>query len=421
MAHARRFVIAAAIVVLASTAVAQDTCDVLVQLDEPGPLSIATFGIDYSATAGDFVGDSSIPGAGPSWGTVPLRCTSLVVVQEATMLDDNAGTLTMFFASMNNVLAGPVSLATCVFALDSGFPCPDPSDFTIVDASFPDDPFPPPFEIPPAPAVSLTISPRTPVCGDGFREGSEECDDGNSNPADCCTTSCIAVGAGSACEDGNVCTLDGTCDDSGNCVAASTVTCDDGQFCTLDRCDPVDGCVAEAVPNRTATCGHASGGKIDLRDSATEDNRDSLRLNLKLHGEGDLGNPAADTEYAICVYDSVGDQAELVDVVMIPAGSPWAGSGGSGNFGYKDTTRATEGIEKIRLVQTPDGTKGKFLLKARGANMTLPGPADAAQYFLSQPSVTVQIENSAGGCWGTRFGATSGPVRNTATLYKAKR
>jgi cysteine-rich repeat protein len=421
MVYSRRLAIAAAIVFLTSTANAQDTCDVLVQLDEPGPLGIATFGIEYSGAGGDFFGDSSIPGFGPSWGTTALACTSLVAVDEVTLIDDNIDTLSMFFAEFGGLPPGPVPLASCVFTLDSGFPCPGESEFTIVDASFPDDPFPPPFPLPSAPAVSLTVSPRTPVCGDGFREGTEECDDGNTISGDCCSTICDAAPAGTACEDGSVCTLGETCSDGGSCVAASTVTCDDGVFCTLDRCDPTGGCVSEAVPNRTSTCpGHGSDGKIDLRDSATNDDSDSLRLNLKLGGEGDIGNPASDTDYAICVYDSSGGQAALVDALEIPAGGAWSASGGSGNFGYNDKLRLTEGIEKIRLVQSPGGGNGKLLLKARGMNMTLPGPADTDRYFLAEPTVTVQIENSAGGCWSTSFDAT-GSVLNTPTLYKAKR
>lgn len=426
MAHARRVVIAASMAFLAATAaVAQDACDVVVQLDEPGPFGIATFGIDYSAAGGGFFGDSSLPGFGPSWGTVPLMCTPLVTaptINEATLIDDNAGTLSMFFASIDSLLSGPQQLASCVFVLDSGFPCPDASDFAIVDASLPDDPYPPPFQLPSPPALSLTISARTPLCGDGFIEGSEQCDDGNTVSGDCCSSSCEAALAGVPCEDGSVCTLNETCNDSGSCVAASTLTCNDGVFCTLDRCDPVDGCVAEAVPNHTSTCpGHASGGKIDLRDSSTNDDVDSLRLNLKLSGPGDIGDPTAATDYAICVYDSAGGQADLVDVMLIPAGAPWVANGGSGNFGYNDKVRLTEGIEKIRLVQSPDGGKGKLLLKARGANMTLPGPADTDRYFFSEPNVTVQIENSAGGCWRARFDPSRGPVRNSATLYKAKR
>ena len=83
--------LAAMAAVLASSAgngQAQDTCDVTFQLDDPGPLGLVMFSADYSPAGGDFVGDSTLPGFGPSWGTVPLACASLVALDELTALDE---------------------------------------------------------------------------------------------------------------------------------------------------------------------------------------------------------------------------------------------------------------------------------------------------------------------------------------------
>ena len=69
-----------------------------------------------------------------------------------------------------------------------------------------------------------------PVCGDGVREGSEECDDGNRRNGDGCTSRC-RIQAEPACGDGNVDRLE---------------ECDDGNT------DPTDDCTDECF---NAKCG----------------------------------------------------------------------------------------------------------------------------------------------------------------------
>ncbi|MFP6663418.1 MAG: DUF4215 domain-containing protein [Deltaproteobacteria bacterium] len=72
-----------------------------------------------------------------------------------------------------------------------------------------------------------------PVCGDGALAEWEECDDGNLDDGDCCSSACTFAPAGSACPaDGNVCTSE-VCNGSGACVSEpSAGSCDDGLFCT---------------------------------------------------------------------------------------------------------------------------------------------------------------------------------------------
>ena len=98
------------------------------------------------------------------------------------------------------------------------------------------------------------------VCGDGIREGFEQCDDGNSDPADGCTNTCTLprcgdgiVQAGEQCDDGNrfdsdTCRNDCTnpvCGDG--IVAAGVEECDDGNLV------PGDGCTNCKID--TAYCG----------------------------------------------------------------------------------------------------------------------------------------------------------------------
>ena len=91
------------------------------------------------------------------------------------------------------------------------------------------------------------------VCGDGFTDGDlgEQCDDGNTNPADSCTNACTVV---TVCGDGK---KEGSeeCDDGNNlsgdgCSSAckdETAECGDGVLHFTEQCDdgnttPGDGC-----------------------------------------------------------------------------------------------------------------------------------------------------------------------------------
>ena len=125
--------------------------------------------------------------------------------------------------------------------------------------------------------------------------------------------------------------------------------------------------------------------------------------------------PASTTDYAVCVFDQIDGNGVLVDQIEIPAGSPWA-STGSG-FRYIDPTGTTEGIEKIRLRSTRRHIK--FRLKARGVNMTLPGPFSGEQYFALDRYVIVQIENSEGKCWSVAI-RDHGPFKNIPDRFRGQ-
>ena len=249
------------VLVLPSGSRAQDTCDVVVALDEAGPLPLLGYGLDYTSAAGSFVGRSLTP-----------VCTRLFVGDLNFIFDDDVGRLSNFIADQTGP-AAPQALLSCVFALDGGFPCPAPSAFVVTTPVFP------PFEIfdllalfpdlPPPPALSITVTPRTPVCGDGFREGSETCDDGNVADGDCCSSTCALDAAGTPCDDGNVCTLDESCDAEERCLPESTITCADADPCTTDSCDPLLGCASAPVPAPSSQCVWDHFGAIDLRAGAT--------------------------------------------------------------------------------------------------------------------------------------------------------
>lgn len=89
------------------------------------------------------------------------------------------------------------------------------------------------------------------VCGNGVPEGIEECDDGNTQDGDCCSSDCAFEAVGSSCADAAFCNGNETCDGSGACLSGLPVVCNDGVACTSDACDEAnDRCAS--VPDNTA-------------------------------------------------------------------------------------------------------------------------------------------------------------------------
>ena len=414
-----------ALVLSASMAAAQDTCDVVFQLDDPGPVFGFAFGAGYSAAGGNFVG-SGFSGELDDRIGPPVACTLLPVeLQPAEpfdplFYDDETGTLSQFITS-DAGLSGPLAVSSCVFALDSGFPCPDPANFTIVEHGFSLS-----FLLlellgpPEIAAISVaSVTPRTPVCGDGFLEGIEECDDGGVADGDCCSSSCLLDPPDTPCPDASVCTSQETCDGAGVCVIGSVLACDDGVLCSYDFCDPIEGCLSEVRPTLRDACNDFDRRSNFRIHDRSGDSRDMLKIRLKSHttrfSANDLGDPTTTTDYALCIFDSLADVPVLVDQIDVPAGPPWLG--GNGVFSYTDKSGSAGGVQQIRLKELPQDTL--LRLKALGQNLSLPGPATSASYFDQEPSVTIQFQNSVGGCWSAEY-RKSDTKRSTRTRFKAR-
>jgi len=75
-------------------------------------------------------------------------------------------------------------------------------------------------------------------CGNGTVDAGEQCDDGNTQNGDCCSSTCQFEPLGSSCSNGLFCDGEETCDGAGACV--------DGP----DPCDPV----AEFCHEESDTC-----------------------------------------------------------------------------------------------------------------------------------------------------------------------
>ncbi len=62
------------------------------------------------------------------------------------------------------------------------------------------------------------------------------------------------AGAGTPCEDGNLCTTNETCTAGGVCTGGSPVVCNDNESCTVDSCIPATGCRFDPVPLAGQPC-----------------------------------------------------------------------------------------------------------------------------------------------------------------------
>src|SRR5881296_9628 len=77
------------------------------------------------------------------------------------------------------------------------------------------------------------------ICGNGFLDPGEQCDDGNTLDGDCCSSTCQFDPAGAPCTGTNVCLTATTCDGAGVCGGGTPTlaACNDGNACTTaDTC-----------------------------------------------------------------------------------------------------------------------------------------------------------------------------------------
>jgi cysteine-rich repeat protein len=123
--------------------------------------------------------------------------------------------------------------------------------------------------------VPVEVLSSTPVCGNGVKEGDEQCDDGNTTPGDGCDANCISevcgngiLQSGEQCDDGNTTPGDG-CD--ANCISE---VCGNGILQSGEQCDdgnttPGDGCSATCEVETAPFCGD---GELDPGEQCDDGN-----------------------------------------------------------------------------------------------------------------------------------------------------
>ena len=176
------------------------------------------------------------------------------------------------------------------------------------------------------------------------------------------------------------------------------------------------------VATPRAGCGvpaTADKSLFQLRDSST----DKLIWRWS-NGDADLsqfGRPESSADYAVCVYDDAGGGPALAMQLHVPAAGTCAGQPcwtvRASGFTYKGRGANADGVETVILKAGLLG-RAKLLVKAKGAGLGLPPPVSAVRQFAQDPTVRVQLVNTAGGCWEASFGFPA--FRNTPGTFKDK-
>ena len=236
------------------------------------------------------------------------------------------------------------------------------------------------------------------VCGNSILESGEDCDDGNVDDGDCCSSSCsFEVGS---CDDGNACTVADTCDGAGACVPGSAPDCDDGNLCTTDSCDSTLGCVNTSAARRI--CRIASRSVLAGRDKAL--NKKDTLIWRWTQGESttgaDFADPTTASNYGICVYHG-SEGSEFMQVEVAPDADSWSALR-AGGYRYKDALGSVDGLNRLVLKPGGDG-KANIRLKMRGENLpdlsSILYPSNASTF----PLVVQLVHEESGVCWQSEF------------------
>jgi len=178
---------------------------------------------------------------------------------------------------------------------------------------------------------------------------------------------------------------------------------------------PVGACAPQPLPSG---CRYPARARLVLRDRGGK--RDQLSWKW-LRGwntaAADLGDPASDTTYDLCLYDWSGGTASLVADLRLPPGTRWRASGNDG-LRYADPQGAVDGVHRLKIA-TGEPARARVTLAAGGTWLPMPAPAAALRMFEQDPRVTVQLVNGGGFCWTTEFEAV-GTRQNRAALFRAK-
>jgi hypothetical protein len=257
------------------------------------------------------------------------------------------------------------------------------------------------------------------VCAAGVCTGGGmlDCDDGNPCTDITCDSGsgCTFPSIPGSCDDENACTDGDTCVD-GVCSPGPGLDCDDGDPCTTDTCDDSGGCLNNSEP--PAGCYIAESAKIDVRDQGVDSGD---RIKWRWRGAApaaDVGAPWATTSYALCVYDTYGDEPSVSASLRLPAGSRWRDRG-SGSARYVDAAASSDGVKKLDLSTRSDAsTKIKFV--AKGDAVPMPAPVTPLRLFEQDPEVvSVLINDETASCWTTAF-PRAGTRRHREDQFKSR-
>lgn len=219
----------------ATAASAVLTCTVDFEVVDDIALGSLQWNTDYQSAAGSFSGSGAqVDCSSPLEGTL-----------DAYTDHDDEKLLEAGIISVDR-FDGPARIARCIFKATTA---PNASDFEITVLAADDPDLNPIIPFPQVAIESVNCAGVPSVCGDGVKDGSEACDDGNSVNSDGCVGACVLATCGDGfvrsgieqCDDGDSqsgdgCDINCTTTACGNGVITSGEECDDGNKIDTDAC-----------------------------------------------------------------------------------------------------------------------------------------------------------------------------------------
>jgi cysteine-rich repeat protein len=199
------------------------------------------------------------------------------------------------------------------------------------------------------------------VCGDGYLDAGEECDDGNTTDGDGCSATCTRepacgdgyLDAGEECDDGNTTDGDGcsaTCTHEPLCgdgTVDAGEECDDGNTSDGDGCSA--SCRLEPCAVRTPLQSVWLSARLSVDVAPRAKERLALRGDFGLPASVATVNPAANG-LRLMLQDT--DGTPQLDV-SLPPGAGWRSK--RGRWIYRDASGAMSGIQRVVI---RDRTRG---------------------------------------------------------------
>lgn len=239
------------------------------------------------------------------------------------------------------------------------------------------------------------------ICGDGQRVYPEDCDDGNTDNGDCCSSTCTFETG--SCDDDDACTTADTCDGAGTCVGGAPPNCNDNDLCTQDSCDSGIGCVNDESP--AGGCRLAEKSILLVKTAAGKEKIIWKWIKGAQTMQSELGDPTSATDYALCVYSG----ATASNVAAVPwSASLWSPISDKGYL-YKDGGSA-DGVEKI-LLKGGDPSKAKALVKSKGSGIPVP------PLPFTLPVIVQLVSSDGDACFEATYNSA---IKETPTQFKAK-
>jgi cysteine-rich repeat protein len=253
------------------------------------------------------------------------------------------------------------------------------------------------------------------LCGDGIiTSPTEQCDDGNTDNGDCCSSTCQFESEGSPCTDNDACTAPDGCDGAGSCNPGPPITCDDSNPCTQDSCNSLSGCVYDTAPR--GGCRTALKATLLIKENGVPAKNKLVWKWIKGQATtfsdfGNLGTPSGTTAYTLCVYQNTNaTPAGVIGLTVPDSSTKWTVIGANKGDKYKDPSGTDDGVTKALLKAGANG-KAKALMKAKGGSMP------SATLGLTTPVVAQLVNSENNACYTTQFNSAK---KNTTAQFKAK-